>query len=43
VIYRQLKGQCGAYQIQGAPEHGLTANMGGDARTSVVTIYRNLS
>lgn len=41
-IYRQLKGQCGDYQIPGTPDLGLTANMGGDDRTSAVGIYRNL-
>jgi acetyl-CoA acyltransferase len=40
-IYRQMKGLCGDYQVPGRPEVGLTANMGGDDRTAVVTIYRN--
>lgn len=41
-IFRQLKGLCGAYQVPGSPSVGLSANMGGDDRTSVVTIYRNI-
>lgn len=41
-IYRQFKGMCGDYQIPVAPSTGISANMGGDDRTSVVTIYRNV-
>jgi acetyl-CoA acyltransferase len=41
-IYRQMKGQCGDYQMPTAPSTGLTANMGGDDKTVVVGIYRNL-
>lgn len=40
-IYRQMKGQCGEYQLEDRPTRGITANMGGDDRTSVVTLYRN--
>lgn len=40
-IYRQIKGLCGAYQIARTPEVGISANMGGDDRTAVVTIYRD--
>ena len=40
-IWRQMKGLCGDYQIRRTPAWGLTANMGGDDRTAVVTIYRN--
>jgi len=40
-IFRQMKGQCGDYQIANAPAVGLTANMGGDDKTVVVGIYRN--
>lgn len=40
-IYRQMKGQAGDYQIPQAPSVGLTANMGGDDRTSVVIAYKN--
>jgi acetyl-CoA acyltransferase len=39
-IYRQLQGQCGDYQVRSFPRVGLCANMGGDDRTSVVTICR---
>ena len=39
-IYRHMKGECGDYQVSPPPEHGISANMGGDDRTSVVTIYR---
>ena len=40
-IYRQMKGLCGDYQVAPAPALGISANMGGDDRTAVVTIYRN--
>jgi acetyl-CoA acyltransferase len=40
-IWRQSKGMCGAYQIPNTPTYGISANMGGDDRTAVVTIYRN--
>lgn len=39
-LVRQMKGQCGAYQVPGTPRLGLAANMGGDDKTSVVTILR---
>ena len=39
-IHRQMKGLCGDYQMKPAPTVGLAANMGGDDRTVVVTIYR---
>ncbi len=39
-IHRQLTGQCGDYQVPGTPSVGVTANMGGDDRTSVVGVYR---
>ena len=42
-VYRQMKGQCGDYQIPTPPKVGLTANMGGDDRTSVVVAYKNLA
>jgi acetyl-CoA acyltransferase len=41
-IYRQMKGQCGDYQLGALPTHGITANMGGDDKTVVCGIYRNL-
>ncbi|MBT3218860.1 MAG: hypothetical protein HN348_07190 [Proteobacteria bacterium] len=40
-LHRQLKGQCGDYQVQSDPQVGLAANMGGDDKTVVVTILRN--
>lgn len=39
-IFRQIRGLSGDYQVRPTPSLGLTANMGGDDRTSVVTIYR---
>ncbi len=41
-IYRQMKGQCGDYQVKGDLDVGLTANMGGDDKTSVVALFKNL-
>lgn len=41
-IWRQMKGRSGDYQVKTLPAVGLTANMGGDDRTVVVTAYRNL-
>lgn len=41
-IWRQMKGRCGDYQVPGTPQVGLTANMGGDDKTAVVGIFRNL-
>lgn len=40
-IYRQMKGQCGDYQMSNTPTHGITANMGGDDKTSVVGVFKN--
>lgn len=40
-IYRQLKGKCGDYQVPSSPSMGMSANMGGDDKTSVVMIYKN--
>ncbi len=42
-VFRQMKGQAGDYQIPTPPTHGVTANMGGDDRTTVVTLQRNLA
>jgi acetyl-CoA acyltransferase len=39
-IHRQMTGQCGDYQIPELPTVGVTANMGGDDRTSVVMGFR---
>lgn len=41
-IHRQFKGQSGDYQIPSAPGLGISANMGGDDKTAVVSIYRNI-
>ncbi len=41
-VYRQMKGQCGDYQLADVPKVGITANMGGDDRTSVCMIFKNL-
>jgi acetyl-CoA acyltransferase len=41
-IFRQMKGQCGDYQVPNAPAFGITANMGGDDRTTVVTVLANV-
>jgi acetyl-CoA acetyltransferase len=40
-IWRQMKGQCGDYQVRSTPALGLTANMGGDDKTVVVSLFRN--
>lgn len=40
-IYRQMKGLAGDYQIASSPRYGITANMGGDDRTTVTTILAN--
>ncbi|KAJ9452591.1 thiolase domain-containing protein [Diplonema papillatum] len=40
-IFRQMKGQAGGYQIKRPLRYGLTANMGGDDKTVVVSIFRN--
>lgn len=43
-VHKQMKGQCGDYQIPGeCPEYGITANMGGDDKTSVVGIFKNMA
>ena len=39
-IHRQMLGLAGDYQVPTRPALGLAANMGGDDRTAVVTIYR---
>lgn len=40
-IWRQMKGLCGDYQMASVPRVGITCNMGGDDRTTVVTVLRN--
>ncbi len=42
-IFKQQKGLAGGYQIKGRPTWGLAANIGGDDRTAVVTVYRNVT
>jgi acetyl-CoA acyltransferase len=42
-IFKQQKGLCGDYQMKSRPAHGITANVGGDDRTAVVTIIRNVT
>lgn len=39
-IHRQMKRLAGDYQIPRPPAIGIAANMGGDDRTAVVTVYR---
>ncbi len=40
-VARQMRGECGDYQIATRPKYGITANMGGDDRSSVVLVLRN--
>ena len=40
-IHRQMKGQCGDYQVSNAPSIGLAANMGGNDKTVVCTVLEN--
>ena len=42
-IYRQMKGECGAYQMATRPEIGLTVNMGGDDKTIVSMALKNMA
>jgi acetyl-CoA acyltransferase len=39
-VCRQIRGLAGDYQVAARPSLGLAANMGGDDRTSVVTLLR---
>eukprot|EP00331_Platyophrya_macrostoma_P019322 CAMPEP_0176461958 /NCGR_PEP_ID=MMETSP0127-20121128/34968_1 /TAXON_ID=938130 /ORGANISM="Platyophrya macrostoma, Strain WH" /LENGTH=425 /DNA_ID=CAMNT_0017853757 /DNA_START=30 /DNA_END=1307 /DNA_ORIENTATION=- len=41
-IYRQMKGQCGAYQLKNPPTLGATLNMGGDDKTAVAAVLQNV-
>ena len=41
-IYRQMKGLCGDYQLKSIPTYGACLNMGGDDKTAVCTIIKNL-
>ena len=40
-IFRQMKGECGGYQIPNTPKYGLTINMGGDDKTVVSMVIAN--
>ena len=40
-VVRQMKGECGDYQVPTSPRYGITTNMGGDDRTTACTILRN--
>ena len=40
-IFRQMKGECGDYQIPNTPKYGLTINMGGDDKTVVSLVIAN--
>lgn len=41
-VYRQMKGQCGGYQLKKIPTFGATLNMGGDDKTAVSAVLQNL-
>ena len=41
-VYKQMKGECGDYQLSKKPELGLTVNMGGDDKTAVSIALKNL-
>jgi acetyl-CoA acyltransferase len=41
-VFRQMKGQCGDYQVEQTPNIGLCANMGGNDKTAVVSLLKNL-
>lgn len=40
-IFRQMKGQCGDYQLANRPALGAMSNMGGDDRTCFVALLEN--
>lgn len=40
-VFRQMKGQCGEYQMKARPETGLTVNMGGDDNTCAAMVLKN--
>ena len=46
-IFRQMKGRCSSYQIRSRDHHlphlGLAVNMGGDDKTVVATLIRNVA
>lgn len=41
-LFRQMKGECGEYQVAVPPEIGVAANLGGDDKTAIVTVLANL-
>ncbi|KAF0980079.1 hypothetical protein FDP41_001232 [Naegleria fowleri] len=41
-VYKQMKGKAGDYQLKSSLELGVCANMGGNDKTSVVSIFKNL-
>jgi len=41
-VFKQMKGKAEKYQIPGGMEIGVCANMGGNDKTSVVSIFKNL-
>lgn len=41
-VYRQMKGQCGGYQLKTVPTFGATLNMGGDDKTAVCAVLQNM-
>ena len=41
-VARQMKGECGEYQLPNTPSLGLCANMGGDDKTVCVTVLKNV-
>ena len=42
-IFRPMKRRCGGYQVPTDVKIAIAANMGGDDRTAVVTLWRNVS
>ena len=38
-VWRQMTNKCGAYQVPGEPRYAVTANLGGDDRTSIVMLH----
>lgn len=39
-VCRQLRGECGEYQITNGAKYGASANLGGDDKTCVATVLR---
>lgn len=40
-VHRQMRGECGAYQMANKPTVGATVNMGGNDKTVVATVLRS--